>query len=924
MSLLAVFFILLLLNQNSQSQTIPLAEHPRPDWQRSQWQNLNGPWTFQFDAQDRGLAENWQNSRDGFAQSIQVPFPWGSPLSGVEDKADIGWYQRRVRIPSAWRGQRVFLVIGACDWHTSAWLNGEKLGDHRGGYTPFEFEITNRITYDQDQSLVLRVDDTPHSFKLEGKQGYGPARGIWQTAYLECRGSSALKFLHFIPDIDRDAVTVRGRLLEPAPRPLTLTLSWEEAAAGRSQTVKKIKKGQSELSFTVSLPQPHLWSLDDPYLYEVTATLAGEQAVDTVRTYFGMRKISVTPLPGAAHPYIALNNKPIYLQLALDQAYHEQGYYTYESDAFMRDEILRSKRIGLNGLREHVKIEIPRKLYWADRLGLLIMADVPNSWGAPDAEMKQETEYALTHMLQRDFNHPSIFSWVLFNETWGLTDHKQYTPETQKWVADLFSRVKKLDPSRLIEDNSACNYDHVVTDINSWHAYLPGYRWAETVQSFVDSTFAGSAWNFAPGCYQKNEPLLNSECGNVWGYEGSTGDVDWSWDYHIMLNVFRSQPKVCGWLYTELHDVINEWNGYYRFDRSEKITGLEELVPGMSLCDLHAPLYIAPQIELCVDRQPGEIVSVPLQAGFLSESLEPGAPLSLEWRLVGWDELGRRQQWGQGCQSIRFQTWYTGALEPLSITLPSQRLLSILQLMLKSASGHVLHRNFTCFVVKEKELQRDKTLTTDAGKMRLLTIPPKEFTAACFSSKQWSVLDGLKENGCGNGYFEYRLSWPADLQPDRISEAAFIVEASAKQLFGKDKIDVAKMEGDYMRGKGSHDPSLNRNAYPMTDGTLYPSRVRVRVNGVSVGVFDLPDDPADHRGILSWHSQLHDRFLREAGSYGYLLRAQIPAQVLAKARQAQQLIIRLEVDESLPGGLAIYGRDFGRYPLDPTVVLMLK
>jgi beta-galactosidase/beta-glucuronidase len=178
------------------------------------------------------------------------------------------------------------------------------------------------------------------------------------------------------------------------------------------------------MTVNVPLPQPRLWSLNDPYLYEVTATLDGADGGDQVSTYFGMRKISTGHLPGTTLPYVLLNDKPVYLQLALDQAYHPEGFYTFPSDAFMRDEILRTRQIGLNGQRVHIKIEVPRKLYWADRLGVLIMADVPNSWGPPDAAARQESEFALRGMLERDFNHPAIFSWVNFNETWGLQTGK--------------------------------------------------------------------------------------------------------------------------------------------------------------------------------------------------------------------------------------------------------------------------------------------------------------------------------------------------------------------------------------------------------------------------------------------------------------------------------------------------------------------
>ena len=170
--------------------------------------------------------------------------------------------------------------------------------------------------------------------------------------------------------------------------------------------------------------------------------------------------------------------------------------------------MLRARQIGLNGLREHVKVELPRKLYWADRLGVLIMADVPNSWGEPTPEMQQEVEQTLRRMIRRDYNHPSIFSWIPFNETWGLFHNlpkepgekepkKVYRPETQKWVASIYRLAKSLDPTRLVEDNSVCcGRGHTETDLNSWHAYLPGWAWDEELDKVSKGTYPGSTWNF--------------------------------------------------------------------------------------------------------------------------------------------------------------------------------------------------------------------------------------------------------------------------------------------------------------------------------------------------------------------------------------------------------------------------------------------
>jgi hypothetical protein len=185
-------------------------------------------------------------------------------------------------------------------------------------------------------------------------------------------------------------------------------------------------------------------------------------------------------------------------------------------------------------------------------------------------------------------------------------------------------------------------------------------------------------------------------------------------------------------------------------------------------------------------------------------------------------------------------------------------------------------------------------------------------------------MDGGKQNGAGAGFFEYRLGWPRDLRPADVTAASFMAELGAKELFGKDRPEGGRVEGDFMRGSGTHDPGLNPNAYPMTDGEKHRSAVRVLVNGFPAGLFDLPDDPADHRGLLSWHAQQRDGKLREAGSYGYLVSATVPAPALREAATRGEVVIRLEVDEALSGGLAVYGEGAGRYPLDPSLVLTLR
>lgn len=886
----------------------PLPEHPRPDFQRPNWVNLNGQWKFRFDPENSGLKEAWQNeSAESFPLNIQVPFGWGSPLSGVADEADIGWYKRTYLFPEQMKGQRIFLIIGASDWITEGWLDGKPIGRHEGGYTPIELELTPFIVWGKEQTITIRAEDTHQPYQLFGKQGYGNVNGIWQTTYLEARPDIYLDTVHFFPDIDNDLVTAKITLSAPAKSPLTAAINFKPEDRSEPATVK-FEPTQRTAEIKIPLKNVKLWDLDNPYLYEVTSTLAGDGIKDEVQQYFGMRKISVAPMPGSDYPYVALNNKPIYLQLCLDQSYHPEGYYTFPSDDFMKEEILISKRLGLNGNRIHIKVEIPRKLYWADKLGLLIMADVPNSWGQPDNDMFAASEFTMREMIKRDMNHPSIFSWVIYNETWGLFtnymegDQKKrvYLPATQRKVAEMVDVAKALDPSRLIEDNSVCNLDHVVTDLFTWHKYAPGYEWQGILEEAVAKTYPGSTWNYIGGHCQGNAPMFNSECGNVWGYNGSTGDVDWSWDYHMMLNAFRRHPKCAGWLYTEHHDVCNEWNGYVKYDRTEKFTGIEELFPGMSLRDLHSDAYLALDTALCKAFNAGDTYAIPMYLSLITDRFA-GKKLEVTATVRSWDSTGQLTETAVPSKPVQVQatSWLHKDLGTYPVKLPSTDATGVVCFTV-SCDGTPIARNFTCFVTK-----------TNQPKPNCIVKKPADFIDATWSQKQWNIFDGLKVNGAGKGQFQYEFEIPQDAK-----KATFLAEVSAKRLNGKDmdNVDAKVVDLSCMLGGGSHDPSKNANSYPMTDTYTWESTLEILANDKLVATIKLPDDPADHRGILSWFAQKQDRNLSEAGSYGFLVKAEIPEDILKSANGKVVITLRTEAN-----GLAIYGSQFGRYPLDPTI-----
>ncbi|MEM9327500.1 MAG: sugar-binding domain-containing protein [Bacteroidota bacterium] len=890
------------------AQSIPLPEHPNPIKMRSEWINLNGQWDFQFDSANEGLSAGWSGNPN-FSQKITVPFPWGSQLSGLEDEADIGWYSREITVPASWDGKKTFLIIGASDWETHVWLDGQLLGSHQGGYVPFEFDLTPYVTYDQPMQLVIRADDTRRTHTLYGKQGYGNARGIWQTVYLEGRGQTYLEDVHIAPDIDNGRLTVTAYLPTPATEEIEARVLAKSEGQNQVGTLR-FKKDQYAATTTIAIPSFKLWTLDDPVLYDATITMGD----DELQTYFGMRKISTMNLPGTDIPYIALNNEPIYLQLALDQSYHPEGFYTFPDEQFMIDEIKRSKSIGLNGIRTHIKVEIPRKLYWADKLGLLVMEDLPNSWGEPGERMQQESNYTLREMIKRDFNHPSIFSWVIFNETWGLfsdtEDGRKYLPSTQRWVESMYYLAKSLDSTRLVEDNSiCCGRGHTVTDINSWHVYLPGYAWDEHLENISKNSFEGSTFHYEKGYTQGPEPNINSECGNVWGYEGSTGDVDWSWDYHRMINTFRKYPKVGGWLYTEHHDVINEWNGYWRFDRSEKYTGMEEIVPEMTLKDLHSPIYLTTGQEIVYEASAGKELDIPLHLSSMSSAVLEQT-ISLEYGISSVTTYGETFDYkALGSMPIRYTPWMQKSLRSLRIKAPNHNGLSIVRLILKDGLGEVLHRNFVFL---------QTTGAPEPGGIQTVSVVPNNFSEAFWSSKSWTVLEGKKMNGAGQGHFEYTFKLPENGSLAAAKEAYFIVEASAKELFVKDMQSYDR-DQDFMKGSRVA-PSSNPNSYPMTDEETFTSDIVISINGEKVAERSLADDPADHRGALSWMAQAQDRTLKEAGSYGYLIKINIDKAFRDQAEENGVLKVRLATKGE--GGMAIYGKDFGRYPFDPSLVIL--
>lgn len=936
-----------------ESVGIPLPEHPRPDFHRDVWVNLNGQWDFSLDPDETGENDGWFNDTSSFDRKITVPFSWAAPLSGIgEWRVDVGWYARKLEIPEdgAWKSKRIFIVIGASDFGTKLWLNGEFVGEHEGGYTPFEFDLTDDIDRTGTNRLVIRVEDKRVRGRQTGKQGYGAVKGIWQTGYLEARPETHIRLAHFSPDIDNKKVGVKIELSEAAGNDLDLSVSFKDKSV--KSVLHEIAAGQNEIEFDIPIPNQQLWTLDNPYLYDVDLALSdGGEEKDRVHSYFGMRKIGMARLPDSKDMYITLNNKPIYLSMALDQSYNPEGYFTFPSDEFMKEEILRAKDIGLNGIRIHIKTGIPRKLYWADKLGLLIQADIPNfgahdDRGIPSEYARKHWEYTFRNQVARDYNHPSIFSWVLFNETWGMEgrgrDSRGYHPESREWVRSLYYLAKELDPTRLVEDNSPDKNDHIVSDINSWHRYLPAQIYASYLDDIIEKTYPGSGWNYVGDNKQTDIPLLNTECGAEHGYNDQAGDIDMSFEYHIMVNAFRKRLKNAGFVFTQFHDVIDEWNGYYRYDRGAKEWGLDDLCPGMTVRDLHSDMYLIPGDDFFKIVTPGENVTMPITASFTTNDVPD--QMSVKTVVHGWDRFGEHQEYATSKFSMKPKPFQVFDVGPVTLKAPNEEALLIFCTYLMDDEGDTVNRNFIPFrvIAEDRRDERD-------SEQIIVRLAPDDFSDSDWSIRQMSVLDGLKVSGTGTGYFEYEFSVPEDIAIEDIQDVEFLAELSARHVqskYSRPRYTQGDSEGDREEDEEDddggceefEDPSYRYNSYAMTDPIKHTSRVTITLNGANPQTVTLDDDPADHRGLLSWLNQIRpkslavsdyrerDWKLEDAGSYGYRVSKKFDRQAIERALDEKVFRIKLAVDESsdTSGGLAVYGEKFGRYPLGPTVIIRMK
>ncbi len=450
----------------SVSSTLPLASYPRPQLQRSQWLNLNGRWQYQ-----QAQAGQAPPFGANLAQTILVPFPVQSPLSGIERNDTRGWYQRTFRVPASWGARRVRLNFGAVSWDASVYVNGRLVGSHRGDYDAFSLDITGALRrHGVNQLLVGYVNPIGGAGEPVGKQipsiysvYHTASSGIWQTVWLEPVSATHITRLTLIPDLPHSRLVVTA-LTSRTNRPRVLV---QALADGR---VIARAAGAADRPFGLRILRPHLWSPEDPFLYSLRVRLLDRgQVVDRVQSYFGMRSIALARVDGVVRP--VLNGHFIFQTGTLDQGFWPDGLYTAPSDAALRFDIAAAKGLGYNMIRKHVKVEPDRWYYWADRLGILVWQDMPNmpvvNVVTPAAELEFRRE--LHAIVLQHLSDPSIVTWVPFNEGWGQFD-----------VGGVTRQLKQWDPSRLVDSQSgSANCCHAIeapnSDIRDTHLYSGPY-----------------------------------------------------------------------------------------------------------------------------------------------------------------------------------------------------------------------------------------------------------------------------------------------------------------------------------------------------------------------------------------------------------------------------------------------------------------
>ncbi|MBB6731573.1 glycoside hydrolase family 2 protein [Cohnella zeiphila] len=569
-----------------------IKDYPRPQFVRREWVNLNGEWSFRFDDDNVGEKAKWAEGFEG-THKIQVPFTYETKASGIgiEEFHPQVWYGRSVMIPKEAEGKRVILHFQAVDYVAKVWVNGSRVGRHQGGYAAFSFDITSYVTFGAENRIAVKAEDSSSCTQPRGKQRwtrdnfecfYVQTTGIWQTVWLEYVEEQRLDSLKITPDVDRSSVRFD---YEVNGAEAGGDLRLEAIVTLKGKPVKRVGLAIDRPCLTVEVDLVHeangpwkksLWAPAHPNLYDVEFVLySGERVVDRVFSYFGMRKISIE------NGKVLLNNVPLYQRLILDQGYWTDSHLTPPSEEALIEDIDKILEMGYNGVRKHMKIEDARFLYWCDVKGVLVWSEMAATFEFHDRAVDTFTTEWL-EIVRQQYNHPSIITWVPFNESWGipavLRDKRQ-----QKFTEGIYHLTKAIDPHRPVITNDG--WEHTVSDILTLHDYVEtgedfAARYGD-LEAILSRKTTCNRWKYAlaEGYEYQGQPIMITEFGGIafrsdagWGYGRQVAtEAEFLERFEGLTRAIRGIDAICGYCYTQVADVQQEINGLLTEDRKPKL-----------------------------------------------------------------------------------------------------------------------------------------------------------------------------------------------------------------------------------------------------------------------------------------------------------------------------------------------------------------